>query len=86
MQPLDPKAVAGIDQRAGECNVMLDALIAKYRKVATNHGTAAAVGVMGGELYALQIRSIGNVIDVLAFAIARLAENETEPPTIGEQP
>lgn len=76
--PLPPEAVAGIDQRAGVCNGMLDKLIAQYQRIAAVHGTAAAAGVMSGELHDTKIRGIGNVIDVLVFAVARLADNELE--------
>lgn len=81
VQPLPPEAVAGIDQRAGACNAALDELAEKYRKIAAQHGTSAAVGVIGSELHSVQIRAVGNIIDMLAFAIARIAETEQPPST-----
>ncbi len=76
MQPLPPEVVGGIDQRAGQCDAALDALVAKYRKIAAHHGTAAGAGVLAGDFYSTQIRGVGNIVDLLVFAIARLAELE----------
>lgn len=77
MQPLPPKAVAGIDQRAGQCEPALDDLIAKWRFIAARHGSAGATGVVALEISTnTSIRNVGNVIDLLAFAIARLADKD----------
>lgn len=76
MQPLPPEAVAGIDQRAGQCEAALNDLIAKWRIIAARHGSAGATGALAQDFYTTQIRNVGNVIDLLAFAIARLADKD----------
>lgn len=76
MQPLPPEAVAGIDQRAGQCEAALDDLVAKWRVMAARHGSAGATGALAMDFYTTSIRNVGNVIDLLAFAIARLAEKD----------
>jgi hypothetical protein len=76
MQPLPPEAVAGIDQRAGQCEAALDDLIGKWRFIAARHGSAGATGALAMDFNTTQIRNVGNVIDLLACAIARLADKD----------
>jgi len=78
VHPLPPQAVAGIDQRAGQCDAALDDLIAKWRMIRRVHGSAAATGVLAGDFYSTQIRGFPNIVDLLAFAIARLADTDDQ--------
>jgi hypothetical protein len=76
IQPLPPEAVAGVDQRAGLCEAALDDLVAKWRIIAARRGSAGATGAIAMDFYTTQIRGINNIVDLLAFAIARLAEKD----------
>lgn len=75
-EPLPLDAVAGIDQRLGRLDEMLRPMIARYRMIATNHGSAAAVGSIAADLHNTKMRAIPNLVDVLAYAISLLAEQE----------
>jgi hypothetical protein len=58
------------------CEAALDDLVAKWRIIAARRGNAGATGAIAMDFYTTQIRGINNIVDLLAFAIARLAEKD----------
>ena len=82
-QHLPPQQVHDIDQNVARGDQMLEEVLGNYRAAAQHIGTAGALKALVAQLHVIPINCLGNLIDLAAVAIYRLADQPQSPDQQG---